>query len=176
MAAVTIRNLSEEAHRALKVRAAQHNRSVEAEMRAILEAAVRPEGRLRLGTVLSEMSRKIGLTNADVEALEHGHGAVPPSRCASNDPARYAARLHTAVLAPARGSPRHARFAGPCRSLPFAARGGPADRGSAPRDGQAPVSPRDGISPGHPSPSLDHDVLDLFEVSQLFTKAGVFGA
>ena len=34
MAAVTIRNLSDEAHRALKVRAAQHNRSTEAEMRA----------------------------------------------------------------------------------------------------------------------------------------------
>jgi plasmid stability protein len=75
MAAVTIRNLSEEAHRALKVRAARHNRSAEAEMRAILEAAVRPEGRLRLGTALSEMSRKIGLTNADVEALEHGRDA-----------------------------------------------------------------------------------------------------
>lgn len=44
MAAVTIRNLSEEAHRALKVRAVQHNRSAEAEMRAILEAAVRPGG------------------------------------------------------------------------------------------------------------------------------------
>ena len=39
MAAVTIRNLSEEAHRALKIRAARHNRSTEAEMRAILEAA-----------------------------------------------------------------------------------------------------------------------------------------
>lgn len=71
MAAVTIRNLSEEAHRALKVRAAQHDRSTEAEMRAILEAAARPEGRLRLGTALSEMSRKIGVTNADVEALGH---------------------------------------------------------------------------------------------------------
>jgi plasmid stability protein len=70
MAAVTIRNLSEEAHRALKVRAAQHNRSTEAEMRAILEAAVRPEGRLRLGTALSDASREMGLTNADIEALE----------------------------------------------------------------------------------------------------------
>ncbi len=70
MAAVTIRNLSDAAHRALKVRAARHNRSAEAEMRAILEAAVRPEGRLRLGAALSEMSRKIGLTNADVAALE----------------------------------------------------------------------------------------------------------
>ncbi|MDZ7670231.1 MAG: plasmid stabilization protein [Gammaproteobacteria bacterium] len=70
MAAVTIRNLSEEAHRALKVRAAQHNRSAEAEMRAILEAAVCPQDRLGLGTALAEMSRKVGLTNADVEALE----------------------------------------------------------------------------------------------------------
>ena len=42
MAAVTIRNLSDEAHRALKARAAQHNRSTEAEIRAILEAAVLP--------------------------------------------------------------------------------------------------------------------------------------
>ena len=70
MAAVTIRNLSEEAHRALKVRAAQHNRSTEAEMRAILENIVRPEGRLQLGTALSAMSFRIGLTNADLEALE----------------------------------------------------------------------------------------------------------
>ena len=77
MAAVTIRNLSEEAHRALKVRAAQHHRSAEAEMRAILEAAVRPEGRLRLGTALSELSRKIGLTNADVEAVESAHDTRP---------------------------------------------------------------------------------------------------
>ena len=70
MPAVTIRNLSDETHRALKVRAAQHNRSTEAEMRAILEAAVRPEGRLRLGTALAEMSRKIGLSNAAIEALD----------------------------------------------------------------------------------------------------------
>lgn len=77
MAAVTIRNLPDAVHRALKVRAAQHNRSAEAEMRAILEAAVRPPGRLRLGTALAEMSRRIGLTNADVEALEQGRAARP---------------------------------------------------------------------------------------------------
>lgn len=78
MAAVTIRNLSEETHRALKVRAALHNRSTEAEIRAILEAAVRPEGRLRLGTALAEQSRKLGLVNADVEALEPA-GAIKPA-------------------------------------------------------------------------------------------------
>ena len=77
MAAVTIRNLPAETHRALKIRAAQHNRSAEAEMRAILEAAVRPEGRLRLGTALSELSRKVGLTNADIDALEHVRDTRP---------------------------------------------------------------------------------------------------
>jgi plasmid stability protein len=77
MAAVTIRNLSEEAHRALKVRAAQHNRSAEAEMRAILEAAVRPEGRLLLGTALSEIGQKYGVANADIEALEQVRDTRP---------------------------------------------------------------------------------------------------
>lgn len=70
MAAVTIRNLSDEVHRALKVRAAQHGRSTEAEMRVILETAVRPSSRVRLGTALVEMSQELGLTNADVEALD----------------------------------------------------------------------------------------------------------
>jgi plasmid stability protein len=77
MPAVTIRKLSDEAHRALKIRAARHNRSTEAEMRAILEDAARPEGRLRLGTALAEMSRKIGLTNADVDALEQTRDMQP---------------------------------------------------------------------------------------------------
>ena len=83
MPAVTIRNLSAETHRALKVRAARHNRSTEAEMRAILEAAARPEGRLRLGSALAERSRKIGLTNADVEALDAARDTRPA------DPLRF---------------------------------------------------------------------------------------
>jgi plasmid stability protein len=70
MAVLTVRNVPEEVHRALRVRAAQHGRSTEAEVRAILEAAVKPEGRVKLGTLLAEMSRRAGLTNEDVEALE----------------------------------------------------------------------------------------------------------
>lgn len=77
MAAVTIRNLSDEAHRALKVRAAQHNRSAEAEMRAILESAARPDGRIRVGTALAEMSRDIGLTEADFDALDQARDSTP---------------------------------------------------------------------------------------------------
>jgi plasmid stability protein len=77
MPAVTIRNLPEATHRALKIRAAQHGRSTEAEMRDILEAAVRPANRLRVGSALAEMSRKIGLTNADIEALERARDRKP---------------------------------------------------------------------------------------------------
>lgn len=77
MPAVTVRNLSNETHPALKIRAARHNGSTEAEMRAILEATVRPEGRLRLGSALAEMSRKTGLTKTDVEDLEQASGAEP---------------------------------------------------------------------------------------------------
>lgn len=77
MPAVTIRNLSEEAHRALKVRASHHGRSTEAEIRDILEAAVRPADRLRIGSALSALSRKAGLTNADFEALEKVRDKTP---------------------------------------------------------------------------------------------------
>ncbi|ANH08034.1 hypothetical protein [Shinella sp. HZN7] len=77
MPAVTIRNLSEATHRALKVRAAQHGRSTEAEMRDILEAAVRPQARLRLGSALAERSRSLGLTNEDFAALDEARDTLP---------------------------------------------------------------------------------------------------
>lgn len=77
MVAVTIRNLPDEVHRALKLRAAQHQRSTEAEMRAILEDAVRPESRLRLGSAISASSRRLGLRNEDIEALEQAMRSRP---------------------------------------------------------------------------------------------------
>lgn len=67
MPAVTIRNLSEEAHRALKVRAARHGRSTEAEIRDILEAAVRPAQRVKLGSLLAEIGREAGGVELDIE-------------------------------------------------------------------------------------------------------------
>ena len=77
MPAVTIRNISEDTHRALKVRAAQHGRSTDAEMRDILESAVRPAERLRLGSALSALSRKAGLSNADFATLEQTRDKTP---------------------------------------------------------------------------------------------------
>jgi plasmid stability protein len=60
MPAVTIRNLPEETHRALRIRAAHHGRSTEAEIRAILEAAVRPDDRVKLGALLGSIAREAG--------------------------------------------------------------------------------------------------------------------
>ncbi len=60
MPVITVRNLPDEVHRALRIRAAQHGRSTEAEVRAILEEAVRPTGRAKLGTLLAEIGREAG--------------------------------------------------------------------------------------------------------------------
>jgi len=60
MAVVTVRNLPEETHRALRLRAAQHGRSTEAEIRVILEDAVRPEGRVKIGSALAAFGRRFG--------------------------------------------------------------------------------------------------------------------
>lgn len=43
MAAITVRNLDDDVQRRIKVRAAENNRSMEAEARAILSAAVAPQ-------------------------------------------------------------------------------------------------------------------------------------
>lgn len=59
MSAVTISNLSDEADRAFKLRTARHGRSAEARKCDIRETAVRPSNRLRLGSALTEMSRKM---------------------------------------------------------------------------------------------------------------------
>ena len=67
MAAITIRNLSEETHRALRVRAAQHGRSMEAEIRNILEEAARPPERLKIGSALVELFRPLGGVDLDLE-------------------------------------------------------------------------------------------------------------
>jgi antitoxin FitA len=77
MATVTVRNLPDEVHRALRLRAASRGRSTEAEIRDILEATVRPPQRLRLGTALSELGRRAGLTNEDVAALEPLRSPTP---------------------------------------------------------------------------------------------------
>ncbi|HET7834880.1 MAG TPA: Arc family DNA-binding protein [Variovorax sp.] len=60
MPVITVRNLPDEVHRAIRVRAASHGRSTEAEIRFILEAAVTPEERVKLGSLLAGIGRELG--------------------------------------------------------------------------------------------------------------------
>jgi plasmid stability protein len=77
MATVTVRNLPEEVHRALRMRAAMHGHSTEAEIRSILEATVRPPERIRLGTALAELGRHVGLTEEDFNIFEEVRDKMP---------------------------------------------------------------------------------------------------
>jgi antitoxin FitA len=70
MAVVTVRNLAAETHRALRLRAAQHGRSTEAEIRVILEAAVRPEGRVKVGSALAAFAQRFDALDLHVSRDE----------------------------------------------------------------------------------------------------------
>ena len=77
MAMLTVRNLPDDVHRALRVQAALHGRSTEAEVREILATAVKPESRVRLGEALSALGRKVGLTNEDFEVIQQAKDKMP---------------------------------------------------------------------------------------------------
>ncbi len=77
MAILTVRNVPDDVHRALRVRAAQHGRSTEAEVREILAAVVKPEKRVRVGEARAAIGRKIGLTNEDFAVFERVRDKTP---------------------------------------------------------------------------------------------------
>ncbi len=78
MAMLTVRNLPDDVHRALRVLAAQHGRSTEAEVRDILEKAAKPESRLKLGSLLASIAREAGgLTEAEVEYFNQLRDKTP---------------------------------------------------------------------------------------------------
>jgi len=77
MAMLTVRNLPDDVHRALRVQAALHGRSTEAEVRAILAIAVKPEQRVRVGEALAALGSKIGLTNEDCEVFNQVRDKTP---------------------------------------------------------------------------------------------------
>ena len=77
MAMLTVRNLPDDVHRALRVQAAQHGRSTEAYVREVLALAVKPEKRVRLGDALADLSRQVGLTNEDFEIFQQVRDQIP---------------------------------------------------------------------------------------------------
>ena len=74
MPSVTVRNLPEATHRALKHRAAQHGRSTEAEIRHILEGAVQPKR--GMGSALAAIGRSVGGVELK---FERDRAAVAPA-------------------------------------------------------------------------------------------------
>ena len=78
MPSITIRNVPDEVHRAIRVRAAMHGRSAEAELRDILDKAAKPEGRLKLGSLLASIAREAGgLTDAEAEGCNQLRDKTP---------------------------------------------------------------------------------------------------
>jgi antitoxin FitA len=77
MAMVTVRNLTDEVHRALRMRAASRGHSMEAEVREILEAAVDPKGRVKLGSLLADMGQQAKLTDEEFALFEQVRSKAP---------------------------------------------------------------------------------------------------
>ena len=77
MPAVTIKNLYDETHRALRARATHHSRSTETEILEILDAAVRPCERVKLGSLLAAIGRDAELSNTEVETLQQHRDKTP---------------------------------------------------------------------------------------------------
>lgn len=77
MAMLTVRNLPDDVHRALRVQAALHGRSTEAEVREILANAVKPKMRVQLGDALAALGRQVGLTNEDFDIFQQIRDQTP---------------------------------------------------------------------------------------------------
>jgi plasmid stability protein len=77
MAMLTVRNLPDDVHRALRMRAALHGHSTEAEVRDILATAVKPEARVRMAEALAALGRTISLTNDDFQVFEQVRDQTP---------------------------------------------------------------------------------------------------
>ena len=66
MGSLNVRNLSDKTHKALRIQAARHGRSMEAEVRAILDDAVNPREKMGLGSILSAIGRDFGGVDLDI--------------------------------------------------------------------------------------------------------------
>ena len=77
MAMLTVRNIPDEVHRALRMRAARHGHSMEAEVRAILESAVSPQGRVKLGSLLANVGRRAKLTDEEFAVFDQVREKTP---------------------------------------------------------------------------------------------------
>ena len=77
MAALTVRNLTDEVMFALKARAKSHHRSTEAEVREILKEAVMPSHQVPMGEAIMELSAHYQISNEDIDQIENTRDNSP---------------------------------------------------------------------------------------------------
>jgi antitoxin FitA len=77
MAMLTVRNLPDEVHRALRLQASKHGHSMEAEVRNILASAVSSQGRVKLGSLLADMGRRAKLTDDEFAVFDQVRNKTP---------------------------------------------------------------------------------------------------
>lgn len=83
MATVTIRDIPDEIHHAIRIQAAQNGRSTVAEIRMILETAVKPKHSLRMGDALAEIRRRVGINDKDLLYFEREKISAEPIKIES---------------------------------------------------------------------------------------------
>lgn len=66
MGSLNVRNLSDATHRALRLQAARHGRSMEAEVRAILDEALKQSAKPGLGSMLTAIGRDFHGVDLDI--------------------------------------------------------------------------------------------------------------
>lgn len=80
MTSITIHDVPDELSHALKLRAAAHGRSAEAEIRAILHEVALGAGRLKLGALLGSIAQEAGgLSDEEVLDFEQQRQDTTPS-------------------------------------------------------------------------------------------------
>lgn len=77
MPSITVRNVPDDVHQGLRMLAAKHGRSAEAEIRAILAKAIFPDDRIKLGSLLSEISQSVNLSDEEVESFAQLRDKTP---------------------------------------------------------------------------------------------------
>jgi len=77
MAMMTVRNIPDEIYRGLRVQAAMHGQSAEAEMRSILESAIKNRNRIKLGSLLLEIGKQARLTDDEFSIISQVRDKTP---------------------------------------------------------------------------------------------------
>jgi len=67
VASITVKNVPDETHKALRSRALKNGRSLEAEILEILENSVRPKERIKVGSELAAFGDKYKLDDLKIE-------------------------------------------------------------------------------------------------------------